>query len=313
MIIISTPPLGLPSALDLGLAHSRCKYVARMDADDICQSGRLGKQMRYLDAHEDIYVVGGQAVVIADTDECYDECSKECSVKSSRNESNHDSELRVKECSTRSFETGSKEHSQTHIVEGGILAGMFPTHPVLLHWGMFFKCCLIHPTVMFRKDIIIECGGYSGTFQDSGRYRSSTSVNGAGLGSGEGGDCKIVSDLLIVGTSQRFQSNIENTDVSGFGDACPSNFDSTVLHSSSSSSSTSSSTSSSSNRDNITSSSTCSDCVGDDSISRDNSEHKDSRGSGGGVEFVSKATEAEQLLEVDLIEDYSLWKRILLR
>ena len=35
MTIITTPQMGLPSALDLGLARSKSTYVARMDADDI--------------------------------------------------------------------------------------------------------------------------------------------------------------------------------------------------------------------------------------------------------------------------------------
>ena len=167
MKIITTLQMGLPFALDLGLAHSRSMYVARMDADDICQSGRLGKQIKFLEVNKHVHVLGGQAVIITDSEEHCQEAS--------RQESNYCHEQVTKEASSKCL-AKQKE-------ECGVLAGMFPTHPVLLHWGMFFKCCLIHPTVMFRRDIIVECGGYSGTFRgpgtvlDSGTLLSSGSLN----------------------------------------------------------------------------------------------------------------------------------------
>ena len=131
MKIVRSAPIGLASALDLGISLSQSKYIARMDADDICESRRLGRQFHYLETHRDIHVVGGQAVVFTDTDTDI---------------------------------TQGNTHSTTHLGECGTVAGMFPTHPVLVHWGMFFRCCLIHPTVMFRKDIIESCGGYTGTY-----------------------------------------------------------------------------------------------------------------------------------------------------
>ena len=131
MKIVRSAPIGLASALDLGISLSQSKYIARMDADDICESRRLGRQYHYLETHRDIHVVGGQAVVFTDTD---------------------------------TDSTQGNTHSTIHLEECGTVAGMFPTHPVLVHWGMFFRCCLIHPTVMFRKDIIESCGGYTGTY-----------------------------------------------------------------------------------------------------------------------------------------------------
>ena len=46
------------------LGHSRGKYIARMDADDISFPTRLEKQVRYLENHPDVFLVGSNAYVI---------------------------------------------------------------------------------------------------------------------------------------------------------------------------------------------------------------------------------------------------------
>jgi hypothetical protein len=51
------------------------------------------------------------------------------------------------------------------IIAHGILAGNIPTHPVLVQWGMGFRCCLLHPTAMFRKKTVTDCGGYLNTMK----------------------------------------------------------------------------------------------------------------------------------------------------
>lgn len=58
---------GLSHALNLGLAHARGCYIARMDADDIALPGRLAAQCQYLDHHPDIGVLGTQALRIDPT------------------------------------------------------------------------------------------------------------------------------------------------------------------------------------------------------------------------------------------------------
>ena len=50
--------LGLSKSLNAGLAAARGEYIARMDADDICLPERFEKQVRFLDQHPQIAVLG---------------------------------------------------------------------------------------------------------------------------------------------------------------------------------------------------------------------------------------------------------------
>ena len=51
---------GLIYTLNRGLSIAQCKYIARMDADDICMSTRLEKQVAYLDSHPEVIICGAQ-------------------------------------------------------------------------------------------------------------------------------------------------------------------------------------------------------------------------------------------------------------
>ncbi len=55
---------GISDALNQALALARGRYVARMDADDVCLPGRLCRQADFLDQHAEIDVLGTQATVI---------------------------------------------------------------------------------------------------------------------------------------------------------------------------------------------------------------------------------------------------------
>jgi glycosyltransferase involved in cell wall biosynthesis len=55
---------GLGAALNHGLAHSRAPFVARMDADDVCQRDRLAKQLAMFEADPALDVAGCQLTVI---------------------------------------------------------------------------------------------------------------------------------------------------------------------------------------------------------------------------------------------------------
>jgi glycosyltransferase involved in cell wall biosynthesis len=49
---------GLAAALNAGLGRARGRYVARMDADDVCLPRRLARQVAFMEAHPDVGVLG---------------------------------------------------------------------------------------------------------------------------------------------------------------------------------------------------------------------------------------------------------------
>ena len=55
---------GIANALNTGLQHALGEYIARFDADDICEPGRLTAQSKFLDAHPAYIVCGGNAEYI---------------------------------------------------------------------------------------------------------------------------------------------------------------------------------------------------------------------------------------------------------
>jgi glycosyltransferase involved in cell wall biosynthesis len=61
---ITRPNKGLTNTLNEGLGLARGKYLARMDADDLCLPTRFEKQVAYLDAHPDCVLVGSRVLLI---------------------------------------------------------------------------------------------------------------------------------------------------------------------------------------------------------------------------------------------------------
>jgi glycosyltransferase involved in cell wall biosynthesis len=55
---------GLAAALNVGINISRGKYIARMDADDICLPPRFERQLEFLERNPDHVLVGANAEVI---------------------------------------------------------------------------------------------------------------------------------------------------------------------------------------------------------------------------------------------------------
>ena len=52
---------GIAAARNSGLAAASGKYIAWLDSDDVCRPRRLAAQVRFLDAHDDVALIGGCA------------------------------------------------------------------------------------------------------------------------------------------------------------------------------------------------------------------------------------------------------------
>jgi hypothetical protein len=63
-LIQNTHNLGIVGAMQAGLHAAEGKFVARLDGDDICLSGRLGLQVEYMNSHPEIAVLGAACDVI---------------------------------------------------------------------------------------------------------------------------------------------------------------------------------------------------------------------------------------------------------
>lgn len=111
--MIEAPQIGgLALALNLGIAAARGEYIARMDGDDLSLPDRLMRQVRYMEAHSGVAVLGCRVQMI---DENGDEVARPYPFYES------DREIRR------------------------ILPLRTP---------------MAHPALMFRKDVLLEIGGY---------------------------------------------------------------------------------------------------------------------------------------------------------
>lgn len=62
--VAARPHAGIVDAVSHGLALARGRYIARMDADDICAPGRLARQVAFLDDHADCVAVSGRGLLV---------------------------------------------------------------------------------------------------------------------------------------------------------------------------------------------------------------------------------------------------------
>lgn len=63
-IVINQDNKGLVRSLNIGLENASGEYIARIDADDLIVSGRLEKQVAFMEQHKDTAVIGTNHILI---------------------------------------------------------------------------------------------------------------------------------------------------------------------------------------------------------------------------------------------------------
>jgi glycosyltransferase involved in cell wall biosynthesis len=66
--ILALPPSGLVNALNSALTKAEGRYIARMDADDLCMPDRLRRQLHHMERHPRLDVVGTGVRMIPETE-----------------------------------------------------------------------------------------------------------------------------------------------------------------------------------------------------------------------------------------------------
>lgn len=70
-ILVNKNNIGLAKSLNEGIMNSKGKYIARIDAADICKSDRFEKQVRFLDENETVCIVGSYHYWINETGQVF--------------------------------------------------------------------------------------------------------------------------------------------------------------------------------------------------------------------------------------------------
>lgn len=119
--LLAAPGRGLARALNIGLAEARGQYVARHDADDLSHPERLERQLAFLDAHGDVDVLASRVAFI-DADGA----------------------------PVRSAWTEAVQDQWDRALTPDAIARLMPR-----------TCCVVHGSVMARRDALGAVGGYS--------------------------------------------------------------------------------------------------------------------------------------------------------
>ncbi len=145
LLIRHSENLGLSKSLDEGVSIATTEYVARIDVDDEILPQRLQRQLSFLDSAmsraQGIHVVGSQAVLIK-----------------------------------HYFDPNRNDYGNQYGSCEKFVSNM-PCHPYLVQCQMYLSCAILHPTVCFRKEIVVECGGYCGSYiVDEENYATNTNT-----------------------------------------------------------------------------------------------------------------------------------------
>jgi hypothetical protein len=127
--------VGVARALNHGLLMCTGALIARMDADDVCEPGRLAAQAAYLAARPDVDLVGAAVEVVV---------TREKGVEDAPGAG-------LATRTARSDDAGVDPRTLPRVL-------VLPCHPAVLAWEMWFHAALAHPTVMARRGFFMADG-----------------------------------------------------------------------------------------------------------------------------------------------------------
>jgi glycosyltransferase involved in cell wall biosynthesis len=130
IVIVDGGGQGLAHALNVGLNAARGEYIARHDADDTSAPDRLQRQVAYLDQHPDVGVVASRTAFIDQRGE-----------------------------PTENNWTRAVATQWDQALSPAAIAALMPQ-----------TCCIVHGSVMTRRALIVEQGGYNAALPVSQDY-----------------------------------------------------------------------------------------------------------------------------------------------
>ena len=115
--LLGQPHFGIVTALNKGLGVARGQIIARMDADDVCDPERLGRQLDYMEKNPEVGLVS---------------------------------------CLVEHVGTDSSQQGYAEYVRW--INSL--TTPEQIYLQRFVESPFAHPSVMFRKELVDQFGGY---------------------------------------------------------------------------------------------------------------------------------------------------------
>ncbi|GFH59218.1 hypothetical protein CTEN210_15694 [Chaetoceros tenuissimus] len=128
--IVKSPSPGIAQALNFGLKHCEADLVARMDADDVMNRGHIRAQVEHLLENNNTAVIGSSCAIFAETN------------------------AKTFKSIVLPFDLSSKRYNLLRL-------SCQPTDPCFVAWCMIFSCVITHASVVFRKQMILQVGGYN--------------------------------------------------------------------------------------------------------------------------------------------------------
>lgn len=152
--VFPSPRPGVAAALNHGLSRCQSELVARMDADDIADPGRLQAQVSALRYQPDVDVVGTSTLLF-------------------REKTALDSSRAPEKANVTRLSIDALPYSLTSPNDGStmhVATSLPPTDAGFASWAMLFSCSVAHPSVVYRKEAISKAGGYDEAYSGAEDY-----------------------------------------------------------------------------------------------------------------------------------------------